>query len=49
VTEWRTKFKREMNQLDNEVNARAVDSLLNFETVQLQLTLDFFAKLSCDP
>jgi ABC-type transport system involved in Fe-S cluster assembly fused permease/ATPase subunit len=33
VTEWRTKFRREMNVLDNERNARGVDSLLNFETV----------------
>ncbi|KAJ3165297.1 ATP-binding cassette sub- B member 6, mitochondrial, partial [Irineochytrium annulatum] len=34
VTEWRTKFRREMNQLDNLSRARAVDSLLNFETVK---------------
>lgn len=34
LTEWRTKFKREMNKLDNEVEARCVDSLLNFETVR---------------
>ncbi|KAK7011989.1 ATP-binding cassette sub-family B member 6 mitochondrial [Biomphalaria glabrata] len=34
VTEWRTKFRRLMNQKDNEANAKAVDSLLNFETVK---------------
>ncbi|PAA69858.1 hypothetical protein BOX15_Mlig013304g1 [Macrostomum lignano] len=34
ITEWRTKFRRRMNALDNERNARAVDSLLNFETVK---------------
>ena len=34
VTEWRTKFRRQMNQKDNEANAKAVDSLLNFETVK---------------
>ncbi|ESO01170.1 hypothetical protein HELRODRAFT_192396 [Helobdella robusta] len=34
LTEWRTKFKRDMNRLDNEMNAKAVDSLLNFETVK---------------
>ena len=34
VTEWRTKFRRDMNLLDNARNARGVDSLLNFETVQ---------------
>jgi ATP-binding cassette subfamily B (MDR/TAP) protein 6 len=34
ITEWRTKYKKEMNKLDNAVNATAVDSLLNFETVK---------------
>ncbi|CAF1451753.1 unnamed protein product, partial [Didymodactylos carnosus] len=34
ITEWRTKYKREMNKLDNEMGATAVDSLLNFETVK---------------
>ncbi|XP_025090569.1 ATP-binding cassette sub-family B member 6, mitochondrial-like [Pomacea canaliculata] len=34
MMEYRTKFRREMNRLDNETNARAVDSLLNFETVK---------------
>ncbi|ELU17805.1 hypothetical protein CAPTEDRAFT_221936 [Capitella teleta] len=34
LTEWRTKFRREMNILDNERNSRGVDSLLNFETVK---------------
>ena len=33
ITEWRTKYRREMNLLDNATNAKAVDSLLNFETV----------------
>jgi ATP-binding cassette subfamily B (MDR/TAP) protein 6 len=33
LTEWRTKFRREMNILDNERNSVGVDSLLNFETV----------------
>ena len=33
VTEWRTKYRRDMNLLDNATNAKAVDSLLNFETV----------------
>eukprot|EP00118_Oscarella_pearsei_P015912 m.147782 g.147782 ORF g.147782 m.147782 type:complete len:116 (+) comp38477_c0_seq16:755-1102(+) len=35
VTEWRTKYRRGMNQLDNETRQKAVDSLLNFETVIL--------------
>ncbi len=34
ITEWRTKFRRVMNQLDNTTRAKAVDSLLNFETVK---------------
>ncbi|XP_061465354.1 ATP-binding cassette sub-family B member 6 [Rhineura floridana] len=34
MTEWRTKYRREMNTRDNEARSRAVDSLLNFETVK---------------
>ena len=34
VTEWRTKFRRQMNERDNKMRTRAVDSLLNFETVK---------------
>lgn len=34
VTNWRTHFRREMNELDSKASARAVDSLLNFETVK---------------
>ncbi|XP_025790804.1 ATP-binding cassette sub-family B member 6, mitochondrial isoform X1 [Puma concolor] len=34
VTEWRTKFRRAMNLQENATRARAVDSLLNFETVK---------------
>ncbi|XP_068960568.1 ATP-binding cassette sub-family B member 6 isoform X2 [Petaurus breviceps papuanus] len=34
VTEWRTKFRRDMNTQENATRARAVDSLLNFETVK---------------
>ncbi|CAH1788119.1 unnamed protein product [Owenia fusiformis] len=34
VTEWRTKFRRQMNLLDNDRNSKGVDSLLNFETVK---------------
>ena len=33
-TTWRTKFRRQMNQLENEGNNKAIDSLLNFETVK---------------
>lgn len=34
ITEWRNKFIREANQADNNTNSRAVDSLLNYETVK---------------
>ena len=34
VTEWRLKHRREMNRTDSEANTRAIDSLLNFETVK---------------
>ncbi len=34
VTEWRTKFRREMNERDTEANTKAIDSLLNYETVK---------------
>lgn len=34
VTEWRTNHVRVMNEMDNKSNTRAVDSLLNFETVK---------------
>lgn len=34
TTDWRTQFIREANQADSKSNSRAVDSLLNFETVK---------------
>ncbi|ADC71352.1 ABC transporter related protein [Thioalkalivibrio sp. K90mix] len=34
ITEWRTRFVREANLRDNESNTRAIDSLLNYETVK---------------
>ena len=34
ITEWRTDMVRRMNRLDSRANTRAVDSLLNFETVK---------------
>uniref|UniRef100_A0A6Q2YEQ0 ATP-binding cassette sub-family B member 6 n=1 Tax=Esox lucius TaxID=8010 RepID=A0A6Q2YEQ0_ESOLU len=35
ITEWRTKYRRDMNTQDNNAKSKAVDSLLNFETVQM--------------
>src|SRR5450755_1005048 len=34
ITAWPTGFRRQMNELDSKANARAVDSLLNYETVK---------------
>ncbi len=34
VTEWRIKFRRQMNETDSVANTRAIDSLLNYETVK---------------
>ena len=33
-TEWRLKFRRAMNESDNDANTKAIDSLLNYETVK---------------
>jgi len=34
ITEWRLKFRRRMNSMDNRATTRAIDSLLNYETVK---------------
>ena len=34
VTEWRTEFRKVMNELDSKAHSRAIDSLLNYETVK---------------
>ena len=34
VTEWRTNFRRVSNELDSKANIKAIDSLLNYETVK---------------
>ena len=34
ITEWRTHFRRTMNDLDSKANTRAIDSLINYETVK---------------
>ncbi|XP_078119055.1 ATP-binding cassette sub-family B member 6 [Sander vitreus] len=41
ITEWRTKYRREMNNQDNNAKSRAVDSLLNFETVKYYCAEDY--------
>ena len=44
VTEWRTHFRRTMNDLDSKANVRAIDSLLNYETVKYFGNEDYEAK-----
>ncbi|GHA71634.1 metal ABC transporter permease [Formosimonas limnophila] len=34
ITEWRTQYRKHMNELDSRANQKAIDSLLNFETVK---------------
>nr|XP_010921213.1 ABC transporter B family member 25, mitochondrial [Elaeis guineensis] len=34
VTQWRTKFRQAMNKADNDASTKAIDSLLNYETVK---------------
>lgn len=35
VTEWRSRYRRQLNQLDNARSGRATDALLNYETVKI--------------
>ncbi|MEM0952825.1 MAG: ABC transporter ATP-binding protein/permease [Pseudomonadota bacterium] len=44
ATEWRTQYVREMNEADSESNTRAVDSLMNFETVKYFTNEEFEAR-----
>ena len=44
VTEWRTQFRKTMNELDSVAQSRAVDSLLNYETVKYFNNEEFEAK-----
>jgi ATP-binding cassette, subfamily B, heavy metal transporter len=43
VTEWRTHFRRTMNDLDSKANTRAIDSLINYETVKYFSNEDYEA------
>jgi len=40
VTAWRTKFRVQMNAADQEAGNRAVDSLINYETVKVICSTD---------
>ena len=44
ATTWRTRFVREVNEADSSSNSRAVDSLLNYETVKYFTNEDFEAR-----
>jgi ABC-type transport system involved in Fe-S cluster assembly fused permease/ATPase subunit len=44
VTEWRTHFRRTMNELDSKANTKAIDSLINYETVKYFGNADYEAQ-----
>lgn len=44
VTDWRTHFRRTMNDLDSKANTKAIDSLINYETVKYFGNEDYEAK-----
>ena len=44
VTEWRTKFRKEANEFDSAAHTKAVDSLLNYETVKYFNNEEFEAR-----
>ena len=44
VTEWRTKFRREANLYDSAAHTKAIDSLLNYETVKYFNNEEFEAR-----
>ncbi|MCM2342213.1 ABC transporter ATP-binding protein/permease [Rhodoferax sp.] len=44
VTEWRTQFRKQMNELDSTAHSRAIDSLLNYETVKYFNNEEFEAR-----
>ncbi|GMH12637.1 hypothetical protein Nepgr_014478 [Nepenthes gracilis] len=44
VTQWRTKFRQAMNKAENDASTRAIDSLINYETVKYFNNEDFEAE-----
>ncbi len=44
MTEWRMRYRRKMNDLDSKANTRAIDSLLNYETVKYFNNEDYEAE-----
>ncbi len=49
ITNWRTKFRRSMNDRDTEANTKAIDSLLNYETVKYFVNEEHEYKRSLSP
>ncbi|MDE2457486.1 MAG: ABC transporter ATP-binding protein/permease, partial [Burkholderiales bacterium] len=43
-TEWRTKFRKQMNEADSKAHSHAIDALLNYETVKYFNNEDFEAR-----
>lgn len=50
ITQWRTKFRIYMNQAENEAGNKAIDSLINYETVKVRkiLSSNFSVKICID-
>lgn len=46
ITQWRTKFRIFMNQAENEASNKAIDSLINYETVKVYFVLYSFLQLN---
>ncbi len=44
ITDWRTHFRRTMNELDSKANTKAIDSLINYETVKYFGNEDYEAR-----
>ncbi len=44
ITDWRTHFRRTMNDLDSKANTKAIDSLINYETVKYFCNEDYEAR-----
>ncbi len=44
ITEWRTQFRKKMHEMDGAAHSRAIDSLLNYETVKYFNNEEFEAK-----
>lgn len=44
ITRWRTTYRKQMNELDSKAHSRAIDSLLNYETVKYFNNEDFEAR-----